>query len=106
MASACNARGAGLGRNRGRRGGFGRGHDAWGSQVASVGVRAPPVGRAQGGREEGYEIRGCFVISETPGTELKTKIFSRLLDSNEKLFNIKFVQFFKIYNFCFRHFFI
>ena len=75
-------------------------------QVAPAPAYGVAVGRAQGGREEGYEVRGCFVISKTLGTELKTKIFSRLLDSNEKLFNIKFVQFFKIYNFCFMHFFI
>jgi hypothetical protein len=56
------------------------------------------------GREEGAE--GLFAISKIPGTESKTKIFSLLLDSNEKLLNTIFVQFFNIYNFCFRHFFI
>ena len=56
------------------------------------------------GREEGAE--GLFGISKIPGTESKTKIFSLFLDPNEKLLNTVFVQFFKIYNFCFRYFFI
>jgi len=70
------------------------------------------VARASASRErarewkERDELEGHFVISEIPGTELKTKIYSLFLDSNEKLLNTNFVQFFKIYNFCFRYFFI
>jgi len=57
------------------------------------------------GREEG-ELGADLQFPKNQMTELKTKIFSLFLDSNEKLLNTMFVQVFKIYNFCFRHFFI
>ena len=61
---------------------------------------SPAYGAEQGRRGERKEPTDWFAISKIPGTVSKTKILSLLLDSNKKLLNTIFVQFFKIYNFC------
>jgi hypothetical protein len=58
------------------------------------------------GREVEDEVRGDFVNKAKYNVSLLTKFFSLFLRSNEKILNTKLVQNFKIYNFCFRHFFI
>ena len=95
---------SGFGRTRGREGGLAGG-------VARGPARwpTPAYGRRHGmgaGREVEDGVRGDFINKAKYNVSLLTKFFSLFLRSNEKLLNTKLVQNFKIYNFCFRHFFI
>ena len=66
---------------------FGRAH----SPAAYGGARASASRQRAREWKEKDELQGHFVISEIPATELKTKIYSLFLDSNEKLLNSIFV---------------
>ena len=81
--------------------GFGATWPAWWCPRATA-----PTSPAYGAEQRGWGAWDLFVNSKSSGDELKTKIFFLFLDSNEKLLNTIFAQFFKIYNFCFIHFLI
>ena len=77
------------------------------SQVASAGVRTPPVGMVQGRSEVGDDVSGSFVIfSKSKNQFCKFIFFSFFLAPNEKLMNTIFVQCFEIYNFHVMYFFV
>ena len=69
----------------------------------SVGADVRYAMRKRGERDA---VSGILVIRPKFKTNLSTQFFSLILASNKKLLNTIFVQFFEIYNFCFRHFFI
>jgi hypothetical protein len=53
--------------------------------------------------DEAGGVRGIYLqFSKSSGTLLKTKIFLLLQRSNEKVLNMKVVEFFKLYNIALR----